>query len=154
MPSAPLELAPDEAFAPPVDVPKAVVEAFETGQSPKEVVPAAETGAVKTSAAFSAALEKLGPRGGTIKVAADADFALASTELKAPGRVVVQAEGRDNPAHSAVPAESARRIGQHSTCLVVFSASGEPGISGIDLILETAFAPERAIGVFSRLARG
>ena len=144
MPLSPMDRNTAEAPMPASGDP-APIEARPPISRPVAAPPAKEAAAtaIRTPAAFLAALEALGPRGGTIKIAPDADLALPTAELKGPGRIIIQAD--DGPGRPVLRFRPARPDqGRPARKLAMFDIrAGSLDIQGIDLVLATPFAPER-----------
>jgi eukaryotic-like serine/threonine-protein kinase len=160
-PNAPQEIRPmdrggDETMpiAPmdrnPPDIVPAVGDAAPNDARPPNDRPApdappkdAASGQIRTTAAFVAALDALGPRGGTLKIAPDADLAVPSSELKGPGRVIIQADdGVGRPVLRFRP--SRLDTGRTGRRLAMFGVrAGSLELQGVDVVLESASSPER-----------
>ncbi|MDB5349798.1 MAG: protein kinase family protein [Planctomycetota bacterium] len=136
----PLDAAPADTPkppAPPVDLrpkPEPV------GNEP--VIPAVSD-AIRTPSEFLAGLERLGTKGGTLKLAADADIRLSSCELRGMGKWVIQAEeGATRPRLRFRPGAADPRHPSRRPALF-HVRSGSLELQGVDVILEESEAPPR-----------
>ena len=110
-------------------------------RSPRRTRP---PGSIRTATAFLAALEALGPRGGILKIAADADLALPASELKGPGRVILQADdGAGRPLLRFRPSRADSRPHGATARDVRRPRRAAWSFRALDVVLESAFAPER-----------
>jgi serine/threonine-protein kinase len=91
---------------------------------------------VRNAQQFLDALNRLGEQGGTIRLAADADFDLGTCELKGTGRWVIQAEsGPGRPRISFQPAAGgASRSASRASLFRLRGGTLE--LEGIDLLLD------------------
>ena len=140
MPMPPMDRAPAEA---PAVVDPRADELGPAAATRPALAPVPKDMAIRTAPAFLAALEALGPRGGVLKLAPDAELSLPACELKGPGRIIIQAdEGAGRPILRFRPARSAP--GPSASRIAMFDLrAGSLEIQGIDVLLETANAPER-----------
>ncbi len=113
---------------------------------------ATEPDMIRTAADFLAAADRLGPRGGTITLAADADLDLPAWQYEGSGRVVIRAEeGKSRPILRFRPAATAGiRPSRGLAFLTIQRGSVE--LSGVDILLEAAFAPGSGDWVAFRVA--
>ena len=123
----------------------------------RPVAPSPANAAVlRTAADFVAAIERLGPRGGTLTVGGDADLALGPIDLRGMGRWILQPEA--GPATSRprlrfrpgpiAPNPSARRPSLFTV------RSGGLEIQGVDVVLEEAEVPAARAGRRSAIGPG
>ena len=123
---------PDDGPRPPRTQPDA---------TPKvEAAPAA----VRTAAQFLDALKRAGPKGGTIRLAADADFALPACELRGSGRWTIEAEpGESRPRLRFVPEKSATAPAPAAWLPLFRLRASSLQIQGVDIVLGLDDVPDR-----------
>jgi hypothetical protein len=116
-----------------------------TEPRPRPTVEAGDgPGAVRTASQFLAAWKRLGSKGGTIRLAADADLALGSLEVRGTGRWSIEAApgaGRPRVRFRPEPAEP-RSLGGWSALFRVHSGSLQ--LQGVDVELPAADDPADA----------
>ncbi|HEV3121148.1 MAG TPA: serine/threonine-protein kinase [Isosphaeraceae bacterium] len=120
--------------------PREPAETRSTAVTGAAVKPDTDSGAahnlVHNAQQFLDALNRLGEQGGTIRLAADADFDLATCELRGTGRWAIQAEsGAGRPRISFQPAAGGpSRSGSRASLFRLRGGSLE--LEGIDLVLD------------------
>jgi serine/threonine-protein kinase len=98
---------------------------------------------LRTADQFLNALGQLGERGGVLRVAADADWELPSTELLGAGRWTVRAEpGATRPRLRFRPGPDPLRTPSAWSCWIELR-SGSLQLEGLDIVLPRADAPRQ-----------
>src|SRR5262249_8245708 len=94
-----------------------------------------DVGLIRDADGFAAAFKRLGPRGGTLRIAAQADLELPTLTIEAPARVQLVAEpGTRRPRLRFRPAPADIRSGSEWIAMLSVR-SGSLHLQGIDLVV-------------------
>ena len=143
--TGPTAVAAKAAAAPKPSPAATVALAPAPAVAPAPVKPAAPASGVilRTVEQLLGALNQPGSRGGTLRVAADANWALAMTTVRTTGSWRIVAEpGRTRPRLRFVPATSGPRATGSSDAMIDLRA-GALSIDGIDVVLPRTSAPRQ-----------